>query len=109
MYRYILGLTLLLATLNASVFEKDCISCHEELDVGLDKFFYRYVLTFSSQNAVKAALKDYLLNHMKEKSILPEGLLLKYGVKEPTTLSEKELEIAIDEYWDRYTFIGKIK
>ena len=93
----------------AGVYEKNCVSCHEALDVGIDKFFYRYVLVFSSELSTKAALKDYLMYPMKEKSLLPEGLLEKYGVKAPSTLSESELEEAIDTYWERYTFIGKLQ
>ena len=32
-----------------------------------------------------------------------------YGIKEPTKLSDKELQKAIDIYWDRYKVIGKLK
>lgn len=93
----------------ADVYEQNCIPCHNNLDVGIDKFFYRYVLVFSSEVSVKAALEDYLRNPMAEKSILPEGLVEKYGIKEPTSLSEQELSEAIDTYWKRYTFIGKLR
>lgn len=93
----------------AQVYEHKCVPCHEDLDVGIDKFFYRYVLVFSSEVSVKAALKDYLLYPMREKSILPDGLIEKYGVKESSSLDEKSLEKAIDEYWDLYTFIGKLQ
>jgi hypothetical protein len=93
----------------AGAYERNCVTCHEGLDVGIDKFFYRYVLVFSSELSTKAALKDYLMYPMKEKSLLPEGLLEKYGVKAPSILSEPELEEAIDVYWKRYTFIGRLE
>lgn len=93
----------------ADIYEQNCIPCHKELDVGIDKFFYRYVLVFSSEISVKAALEDYLRNPMAEKSILPEGLVEKYGIKEPTSLNDLELKEAIDTYWEHYTFIGKLR
>ncbi|NLC27867.1 MAG: hypothetical protein GX780_03735 [Campylobacteraceae bacterium] len=99
----------LILNADAKIYEQNCVPCHEELDVGIDKFFYRYVLVFSSEISVKAALKDYLLHPMKEKSILPDGLIEKYGIKEPSSLKEDALEEAIDEYWRRYTFIGKLR
>jgi hypothetical protein len=107
--RALILVAILFFTCKADVFEQNCLPCHQKLDVGIDKFFYRYVLVFSSELSVKAALIDYLRNPMKEKSILPEGLIEKYGIKEPTKLTQKELEEAIDTYWDRYTFIGKIR
>lgn len=93
----------------AGVFQSHCVACHEGLDVGIDKFFYRYVLVFSSELSVKAAIKDYLMYPMKEKSVLQEGLLEKYGIKEPSPLPEKELEEAIDAYWEAYSFIGRLE
>lgn len=99
----------LIFTCKADIYEKNCIPCHEDLDVGIDKFFYRYVLVFSSEVSVKAALEDYLRNPMAEKSLLPDGLIEKYGIKEPTSLNELELKEAIDTYWERYTFIGKLR
>ncbi|MFV0480820.1 MAG: hypothetical protein ACK5LP_02425 [Campylobacteraceae bacterium] len=80
---------------DATIYEKNCVSCHKELDVGIDKFFYRYLMVFSSELAVKMAIKDYLMHPMAEKSLIYEGLLEKYGVKEPSDLSERELEEAI--------------
>lgn len=96
-------------SLGANVYEKECVGCHQDLDVGIDKFFYRYVLVFSSEASVKAALKDYLLYPMKEKTLLPEGLVEKYGIKAPWALSEETLEEAIDTYWETYTFMGRLK
>lgn len=108
--RFVVGLMLALhVSLGATVYEKECVGCHQDLDVGIDKFFYRYVLVFSSEVSVKAALKDYLMYPMKEKTLLPEGLVEKYGIKAPWTLGEAALEEAIDTYWETYTFMGRLK
>jgi len=107
--RAIILASILIIASHGDVYEQNCLQCHQGLDVGIDKFFYRYVLVFSSEASVKAALEDYLRFPMAEKSLLPEGLIEKYGIKEPTTLNQNQLKEAIDTYWERYTFIGKLR
>jgi hypothetical protein len=107
--RAIILAAILVLISKGDIYEQNCVPCHQELDVGIDKFFYRYVLVFSSEVSVKAALEDYLRNPMAEKSLLPEGLVEKYGIKEPTSLSETQLKEALDAYWEHYTFIGKLR
>ena len=96
-------------TLLSGNYENNCVSCHKDLAVGIDKFFYRYLLVFSSEVSVKAALKDYLQHPMKEKSLLPEGLIKRFGIKSTSNLSEKELDEAINKYWETYKVIGKLQ
>ena len=98
-----------LLQLQASVYQDNCVQCHQKLPVKIDKFFYRYLLKYSSAIETKYAMKLYLLNPTKETSILNKALLNRFGVKQKTTLSEKQLEEAIDEYWDIYKVFGKLK
>lgn len=103
-------LTIALCSLGlAGVYEDNCVDCHKELPVKIDKFFYRYLLEYSSESALKQALKEYLKNPSRQKTILPEGLLNRFGIKEKTTLSEKELQQAVDTYWQKYKVFGKLK
>jgi len=93
----------------SSIYEKNCLSCHSKMPVKIDKFFYRYLLKYSSEMRVKEALVDYLKNPKKEKSVLQEELLARFGVKKPTTLNDKELKEAVDEYWEIYKVFDKLK
>lgn len=110
MYKNYVGIVLLFLHVNiyGGVYEKNCLACHQKLQVGIDKFFYRYLLTYSSEKKVKEALKEYLKHPKKEKSLLADGLILRFGVKKPTKLSEKELNSALDTYWQKYNLIGKL-
>lgn len=110
MYKSIL-VVVFISVLNCfgSAYERNCVKCHNKLEVGIDKFFYRYLLNYSSEKEVKKALKNYLLRPKKENSLLAEGLIKRFGVKEPTQLSKKRLDEAIDGYWDKYNLFGKIK
>lgn len=93
----------------AGVYESNCVECHAKMPVKIDKFFYRYLLKYSSEEALKNALFSYLKNPTKEKTILQEGLLNRFGIKEKTTLSDSDLQKAVDAYWDRYKIFGKLK
>ncbi|WP_263832351.1 hypothetical protein [Sulfurospirillum oryzae] len=91
------------------VYEKHCIPCHEDMAVKIDKFFYRYLLKYSSEMDVKNAMSKYLKNPKAENSILVDGLLNRFGVKKKTTLSDAELKEALDTYWEQYKVFDKLK
>ena len=95
--------------LSASVYQQNCVPCHKKLPIKIDKFFYRYLLKYSSAIETKYAMKLYLQNPKKANSILNPALLNRFGVKKKTKLREKELEKAIDEYWDIYKVFGKLR
>ncbi len=95
--------------LQASVFKDNCLACHSKMPVKIDKFFYRYLLKYSSEIETKYAMLEYLKNPKKETSVLNEALLNRFGVKKKSKLSNKKLKEAIDEYWDRYKIFGKLK
>ena len=109
MVRYFLVFLLAVSFSNASVYEKNCISCHAELPVSIDKFFFRYLLKYSSERDVKEKLKSYLKHPSKEETVMAEGFIERFGIKEPTKLNDKELEEAVNEYWERYKVLGKLK
>jgi len=91
------------------IYQKNCVSCHKNQAVSLDKFFYRYLLKYSSEKNVKKALFDYLKKPSYFKTVMPKGYINRYGVKLPTKLSDKELQKAIDIYWDKYKVFGKLR
>ena len=93
----------------AGVCNDNCVECHKEMPVKIDKFFYRYLLKYSSEENLKEALTSYLKNPTKEKTILQDGLQNRFGIKNKTTLSDTELEKAVDEYWNIYKVFGKLK
>jgi len=105
----ILLIVLLHVVLTAGVYEQNCVECHKSMPVKIDKFFYRYLLKYSSEESLKSALTSYLKNPTKEKTILQEGLQNRFGVKDRTTLSNIELKKAVDKYWEIYKVFGKLK
>lgn len=103
---------LVFALINANaktLYERDCVSCHEGMTITLDKFFFRYLLKYSSEERVKNAMTRYFKEPNADESILEPWLIKRIGVKKRTSLNEAQLREALDEYWKTYTVFGKLK
>ncbi len=92
-----------------NIYEQNCLPCHSPLSVGLDKFFFQYLVKYSSELSVKSALIYFLKNPDELTSALSSDQLRRFGVKSKTNLSDKELDEAIDIYWEKYKVFGKIE
>ncbi len=92
-----------------NIYERNCIPCHNPLSVGLDKFFFSYLVKYSSELSVKSALTYFLKNPDELTSALTSDQLRRFGVKSKTNLNNEELNEAIDIYWDKYKVFGKIE
>ncbi|MCF6200780.1 MAG: hypothetical protein L3J42_01425 [Hydrogenimonas sp.] len=92
-----------------NIYERNCVKCHENLPVSLDKFFFNYLLKYSSERQVKQALRNYLKHPRRKASLATEELLERYGIMPKSNLSDEELRKAIDIYWDKYKVFGKIE
>jgi hypothetical protein len=92
-----------------SVYETNCMKCHNKLPVSIDKYFYRYLLKYSSEENVKKSMFEYLKSPNKDNTIMPEAFINRFGVKKKTKLSDKKLNEALDEYWEKYKVFGKLK
>jgi hypothetical protein len=100
---------LALGVLRADVYEQNCVKCHEGMSVGLDRFFYNYLLVYSGETDVKNAIISYLNYPAKETSVMSDEYLMTYKIKQKTTLNKEELKKAVDIYWEKYKVFGKLK
>jgi Ca2+-binding EF-hand superfamily protein len=91
------------------IYETDCVKCHNRIPVTIDKYFYRYLLKYSSEKEVKKAMFNFLKNPTKEETIMSESFITRFGIKKKTKLSDKKLKEALDIYWDKYKVFGKLQ
>jgi len=91
------------------VYTRNCVACHEKLPVTLENFFFNYLLKYSSERRVKAALYSFLKHPVKKRALAPEELVSQYGLMPKTRLNDTDLRRAIDTYWETYKVFGKIK
>ena len=104
-----LSLIFLTASFCEDAFERNCVDCHATLPATLQQMFKRYLLVYSGQRNMKAGIKHYLLYPSKDISVMSDLFLSTYGIKSKTTLNTKELEEAIDIYWDKYNILNKLE
>ncbi|WP_456323275.1 hypothetical protein [Hydrogenimonas sp.] len=112
MGRLIVTILLILLGMQASgvdPYERNCVACHKKFSPSLEKFFFDYLLKYSSERRVKRALIDYLKNPTRKKAIASEEILKRYGLMPKTHLCDTDLHEAIDRYWEIYKVFGKIK
>ncbi len=92
-----------------NVYTNNCVKCHKSLPVSIDKYFFRYLLKYSSETDVKSALFEYLKKPTKDATVMPEAFIKRFGIKKATKLSDEQLKKALDIYWDKYKVFGKLK
>jgi len=90
-------------------FERHCVSCHQGLPISLQEMFKQYLLVYSGEVNVKAALNHYLQHPLRDISVMSKLFKDTYGVKDKTSLSPEALEKMIDIYWDKYKVFNKLK
>lgn len=84
MVRIIFFISLISISLFAAkndIYETDCVKCHNRIPVAIDKYFYRYLLKYSSEKEVKKAMFNFLKNPKKEDSLMSESFINRFGVK----------------------------
>jgi hypothetical protein len=52
---------------------------------------------------------DYLKSPTKEKTIMSESFVTRFGIKKKSKLSDDKLKEAIDSYWEKYKIFEKLK
>lgn len=90
-------------------YERHCVECHKELPTSLQRIFMRYLLVYSGEHNVKAGMKHYLKYPLREISVMSDLFLDSYGVKKKTTLSDSDIDEALDIYWDKFKVFNKLK
>lgn len=109
MVKVIVCLVCLYGFVFGNVYNKNCVSCHNTLPVSIDKYFYRYLLKYSSERQVKKAMYEYLSNPQHSSTIMPEAFISRFGIKKKTTLSPEQLQDALNTYWETYKIFGKLQ
>ena len=104
-----LVLLLMHTLLLANVYKENCVACHKKIPVSIDKYFYKYLLIYSGEEATKYAIINYLKVPVKETTVMSDSFISRFGVKKPSSLSEKDLQEAVDIYWEKYKVFGKLK
>lgn len=98
-----------LALQGEDAFERECVPCHRELPMTLQRMFMNYLLIYSGEKNTKVALKHFMRYPRKDTSAMSDLFLKNFALKKPLMISDEVLDEAIDIYWEKYKVIGKLK
>ncbi len=90
-------------------FARECIPCHRQKNISLQKVFMDALLVYGGEENMKAGLAYYFRNPRLGSSVMDEDFLQKNGIKEPIKLSPKIMDEALEAYWQIYTVRGKLQ
>ena len=107
--KIVLFIVLISGLFSQDAYERNCVKCHKDLPTTLQQMFKEYLQTYSGEENVKAGLKHYLHYPSKSISVMSELFIDSYGIKKKSRLNEKELNEAIDIYWDKFKVFNKLK
>ncbi len=107
--KIVLSVVLTSIVFSQDAYERNCVGCHKDLPTTLQQMFKEYLQTYSGEENVKAGLKHYLRYPSKSISVMSELFIDSYGIKKKSNLSKKELDEAINIYWDKFKVFDKLK
>jgi hypothetical protein len=103
------AIAITLLSYGQDAYERNCIECHRDLPMSLQRIFMNYLGVYSGEKNTKAALKHFMRYPRADTSVMSDLFLQNFSIKKPLKISDEELDKAIDIYWDRYKVIGKLR
>ena len=108
---YLLALCLLMFSTSLcaeeNIYEGNCVPCHRFLP--LEGMFMTYLKTYSGKYSVIGSLKAYLKNPTEDTSLMTPFFIDNFSVKDKTKLSNKDLDKALEIYWNLYDVRNKLR
>jgi hypothetical protein len=83
-------------------FKNTCLSCHQIQNIPSEMIYRRYLLKYSSRQAIRKQMFNYLKHPSVNRAIMPPQFFKKFPLKEATTLNDTELLKMIDLYISHY-------
>lgn len=77
-----------------------CLNCHTQDQIPNTLIYRRYLMIYSTKEAVSEAILKYLKDPQKEKSIMPPPFFSKFPMKEALDLDDATLEKNIAAFLD---------
>jgi hypothetical protein len=72
--------------------EDKCLKCHAQDQVPNELIYKRYLVKYSTQDAMKQVILKYLKDPRKENSVMPPPFFLKFPMKKALEMNDVMLE-----------------
>lgn len=85
-----------------------CLNCHTQDQIPNTLIYRRYLMKYSTKEAVSKAILKYLKDPQKENSIMPLPFFSKFPMKEALDLDDATLEKNIAAFLEMYDIKKKL-
>ena len=82
--------------------QQKCLQCHNQEQIPNALIYRRYLMKYSTQEAMKTAILKYLKDPTQENSIMPHPFFSKFPMKEASDLDEVDLKKNIQTFLDTF-------
>jgi hypothetical protein len=105
-----IGLICLLwfSSIQANTIEKDCLACHKAQQIPSGLIYRRYLMRYSTHDAMEKAIAKYLKRPKKTHSIMPPQFFLKFPMKEAIEIENKRLHEDIKVFLETFDIKKKL-
>jgi len=90
-------------------FENKCMVCHVKQQIPSELIYRRYLMKYSTKEAMATAMMKYLRKPKKGSSIMPSQFFLKFPMKPNLGLDDEVLEKNIEAYLDWFDVKKKLR
>ncbi len=88
--------------------QQKCLQCHNQEQIPNELIYRRYLMTYSTQEAMKTAIMKYLKNPKQENSIMPHPFFSKFPMKEASDLDDENLKKNIQTFLNIFDLKKKL-
>ena len=88
--------------------QSNCLNCHTQDQIPNDLIFRRYLMKYSTQEAMNKAILKYLKDPLKENSIMPHPFFSKFPMKKTLDLDDTTLKQNIRTFLETFDVKKKL-
>lgn len=88
--------------------EKACLYCHQQNQIPNALIYRRYLVKYSTKEAITTAIMTYIKNPKKEYSIMPQPFFSKFPMKEVSKYEDKVLKQDIERFLEIFDVKKKL-
>ncbi|MDQ7046729.1 MAG: hypothetical protein Q9M39_03590 [Sulfurovum sp.] len=89
--------------------QKNCLQCHHNEQIPNGLIYRRYLMKYSTEEAIKTAILKYLKDPKKENSIMPHPFFSKFSMKKVLALDDESLRKNIQTFLDTFDIKKKLR
>ena len=88
--------------------QSNCLNCHTQDQIPNDLIFRRYLMKYSTQEAMSKAILKYLKDPQQKNSIMPHPFFSKFPMKEALGLNDATLKKNIRTFLETFAVKKKL-